>query len=115
MTKIQWIVRVGGAACWFWVLVSSCATPSGTPPPGRDTVFISRMQFHPSVLYVNKWDTVVWVNNDLVAHDVTPLPTGSWTSDTIPPGGAWEKEISGDIDYHCSIHPAMKAKVIVRP
>lgn len=100
----------------IFLLLYSCS-PSGsetTTPPATDTVIISGMKFHPEELYVNKWDTVVWINQDLVAHDVTAFPGKEWTSDTIAVDHSWKKEIGKSINYFCSIHPTMKGKVILR-
>lgn len=80
--------------------------------PAVDTVKISMMKFNPSVLYVNKGDTVVWINNGLVDHNVTELKTQAWTSDTIHVGQTWKKAITDSFDYFCTIHPTlMKGKI----
>lgn len=89
-------------------------SPSGAPPPVTDTVTISRMAFHPAELYVNKWDTVVWINQDMVDHDITQFPGRGWSSDTLKPGEAWKTVVGADDDYFCSIHPTMKGKLMVR-
>jgi plastocyanin len=95
-------------------MLASCQPSGNGVAPARDTVIISDMKFHPEELYVNKWDTVVWVNRDIVSHDVTAFPGKEWTSDTLPSGHSWEKEADGTFDYFCSIHPTMKGKVIIR-
>lgn len=40
-------------------------------PRAMDTVIIKGMAFSPSELRVHKGDTVVWINEDIVAHNVT--------------------------------------------
>src|SRR5690606_35917521 len=48
--------------------------------PKIDTIEIIQMQFRPAVLNVRKGDTVIFVNNDIVAHDATEIANRSWTS-----------------------------------
>lgn len=90
--------------------------PSGNTAeaPGTDTVYIRQMQFQPAEIYINKWDTVVWINEDLVSHDVTAFPDKAWTSDTILPNASWKSVFGKNADYFCSVHPTMKGKVIIR-
>lgn len=97
-------------------MLASCqpAENGAGTAPARDTVIISGMKFHPAELYVNKWDTVVWINRDMVKHDVTAFPGKEWTSDTLAPDQSWEKEAADSFTYFCSIHATMKGKVIIR-
>jgi len=74
----------------------------------RDTVIIKMMAFNPDSLIVNKGDTIVWINQDIVAHDVSHFPDRSWHSDTLQPQDSFEKIITDSSGYFCSIHPTMK-------
>jgi plastocyanin len=77
-------------------------------------VEIKGFAFHPAVITVQAGDTVRWTNQDSAPHDAagtgwttqTPLRKGE--SDTV----TFDKP--GEYDYICSIHPNMKAKVIVK-
>lgn len=80
-----------------------------------DTVIIKNMTFTPSELQVHKGDIVIWINKDIVAHNVTDYPGNKWTSGTLARGSSWKKTIGGTFDYFCSIHPSMKGKIIVDP
>ena len=113
MTKCSRVLA-GVVAVWVTWLTASCGPAATNATPGVDTVVISSMQFHPATLYVNKWDTVEWVNQDIVGHDVTRSPDKSWTSDTILPSHSWRRVVGEDLDYFCSIHPAMKGKIVIR-
>jgi len=84
-----------------------------TNGPKTDTVMIYQMQFQPAELIVNKGDTVVWINKDLVAHNVTEDPTGSVKSDTLNTGDSFKLVPDHSFDYICSIHPTMKAQLTV--
>jgi len=78
-----------------------------------DTVFISDMKFLPNVIKVHNGDTVVWVNKDLVMHNVTELTGKGWASPPIHSGASWKMAVKQATDYHCSIHPEMKGKIIL--
>lgn len=108
----------------FGVLTSFTACKSNhnqqastsTPTAKVDTVIIKGMQFHPAELHVNPGDTIVWINKGIVAHDVTE-DSGAWSSGVgnINTNQSW-KRVAGDqgFSYHCSIHPTMKAKVVIK-
>lgn len=82
---------------------------------GPDTVIIYRMQFTPANINVKKGDTVVWINKDIVVHDVTEKDK-LWTSGNIPNDGttAFKRVADSSFDYFCSIHPTMTASVTVQ-
>lgn len=63
---------------------------------------------------VRKGDTIVWVNKDTMAHTVTG-DKGGPASQTIPAGGKYSYTFDavGTFPYHCTIHPNMKATVVV--
>jgi plastocyanin len=78
-----------------------------------DTVTIHQMQFDPAILTINKGDTVVWINKDMVDHNVTEEKNKTFYSDTISIGKSWKHSFDSSANYFCSIHPSMKGKVIV--
>jgi plastocyanin len=75
------------------------------------TVEIKDMKFVPEVLTVHKGDTVIWINKDIMAHDVTEEASKTWTSGPISAGGTWKMEINDAAGYYCSIHSVMKGKL----
>lgn len=93
-------------------IVASCTTEHQTPKV--ITVEIKDMKFSPDTITVNKGDTVLWINRDMVAHDATEVPSKAWTSGPINPGGSWKMVVTGSADYYCSIHVVMKAKIQVK-
>ena len=95
-------------------LLNSCATETEKAVPRVYTVEIKQMKFQPEVLKVQKGDTVVWINNDIVAHDVTEEPNKAWTSSVMPSGKSWSLVITKSADYYCSIHVVMKGKLVVK-
>lgn len=79
-----------------------------------DTVWMIGVKFQPETITVNKGDTIVWINKDIVAHNVTVLPNEEWTSGDIEVGGSWKMVIEESFDYYCTVHPPMKGKVEVK-
>jgi plastocyanin len=76
-------------------------------------VTIEAMQFTPAVLTVHQGDTVVWVNRDLVPHTAT-VPR-AFDSGEIAAGRSWKMiaKTKGRYDYVCTMHPTMKATLVV--
>lgn len=79
-----------------------------------DTVTIKLMQFNPSILNVKIGDTVLWINKDLVSHDVTSDKPNSFYSDTLHVGQSWKIAVKDSAGYHCSIHPTMLGKLVLK-
>jgi len=79
------------------------------------TVTIEGMKFSPEVLEVDSGDTVVWHNKDIVPHNVTAT-NQDFHSPTISPNGKWtfKPRKKGEYSYQCTLHPTMKAELIVR-
>ena len=95
-------------------LLNSCATETKKNIPKVYTVEIKQMKFQPAELVVQKGDTVVWINNDIVAHDVTEESSKAWTSSVMPVGQSWSLVVTQSADYYCSIHMVMKGKLVVQ-
>ena len=93
------------------LLISGCS--SAPDQPKTYTVEIKAMKFVPENITVKKGDTVLWINRDIMNHDVTEENTKSWTSAPIVPGASWKKVITGDDNYYCSIHVVMKGTINV--
>jgi|SRR5699024_10281336 len=79
-----------------------------------DTIIIKGMRYQPDKLTVHKGDKVIWINKDVVVHDVTDVEDESQTSGNIEIGGRYELTVNEDLNYFCSIHPTMKASIIVK-
>lgn len=83
-------------------------------PVETDTVTIAGMKFKPGEIIVPKGKKVVFINNDIVTHDVSHFPDKSWTSGPLDPGKSWEKTFDDSTTYFCSIHPTMLGKVDIK-
>jgi plastocyanin len=103
--------------CIFLVLfLASCHSNNNNLVEKKyhaDTVVIRQMQFDPAIVTINKGDTVVWINKDMVDHNVTEEKSKTFYSDTIRVGKSWIHAFDSSAKYFCSIHPSMKGKVIV--
>ena len=75
------LIKVSGKSlCLFFLVLFfiSCNTSdkkTAKNTPSVDTVVIKQMQFFPAELHVNIGDTVIWINNDIVDHNVTEEKT----------------------------------------
>ena len=81
--------------------------------PELHTIEISEMKFHPDQINVHKGDTVIWKNNDMVAHCITEENTKAWTSSKVPAGASWKMVVNASSNYFCAIHQVMKGKITV--
>jgi plastocyanin len=77
------------------------------------TVVIEGMRFSPDSLTVERGDKIVWVNKDLVAHTATAA--NAFDSHEIAPQSSWTyvARKPGHYAYVCTLHPTMKATLIV--
>ena len=82
--------------------------------PKTHTVTIEGMRFQPEILTVERGDTIVWVNKDLVPHTATSR-AGNFDSMLIEADKSWKYTVrkKGDFAYICTFHPTMKAMLQV--
>ncbi len=93
---------------------ASCSNRTDTPVHKVYTVEIKQMQFQPAELTVQKGDTIIWINRDIVQHDVTEEKSKAWTSSPLLTGQSWTLVATENADYYCSIHQVMKGKLLVQ-
>jgi len=77
-----------------------------------DTVQIKAMKYIPDEITVHAGDTIVWINRDTIAHDVTEV-NKKWASPTLAPNQSWKMAVTESANYYCTIHVGMKGKIIV--
>jgi len=79
------------------------------------TVRIEDFAFKPGNLEVPVGASVTWTNEDSAPHDAT-AKNGNWKTDRLSEGDSdtLTFDAAGAYDYYCSIHPSMKARLIVR-
>lgn len=78
-------------------------------------VDIENFSFIPSELKIREGETVVWTNRDFAAHTIISDSGNELSSATLTKGKVSSHIFSstGTFEYHCGIHPSMKAKIIV--
>lgn len=72
--------------------------------------------FKPSELVIGKGETVTWTNRDYASHSVTSDSGKELDSGLLSRGQSYSHKFNeaGTYPYHCSPHPSMKGKIIVK-
>ena len=128
------LLIIGVSGYYFITNQNSNATPSNTPTVSNNptnnispdsnntnttvsnvTVDIKNFSFNPSPLTIKVGTKVTWINNDNVPHTVTSDSGSLLNSPTLSPGQSFSFTFtkSGTENYHCTIHPMMKSKIVV--
>ena len=115
MKRLYWLVALPAIiGCNAGTAKTDGDTETGNRhQPARHLVEIAQMKFNPSVLKANEGDSIVFVNRDIVVHDVTEEKDKAWSSQALSPGAAWVLIADKTVSYYCSIHPVMKGEIIV--
>jgi plastocyanin len=76
---------------------------------------IDNFAFIPARLEVSPHTRLIWTNADSAPHTVVSTKH-VWTSDTLDTNGHFARTFSkiGTFPYYCSIHPFMRATIIVK-
>ncbi|NGY61938.1 cupredoxin family copper-binding protein [Lentzea sp. NEAU-D13] len=89
---------------------------STAPATGAEThsIPIAQHQYQPASMTVRVGDVVTWTNQDQAPHDVA---AGTFRSPMLSTGQSWSYTFTqpGTFDYVCSIHPDMRARIVVQP
>ncbi len=88
----------------------------GTAAGGGGTeVSMKDIKFAPESITVGAGDTVTWVNDDSVGHDVTGDNFKSGDPGAMQSGDTYAHafEKAGTFDYVCTVHPGMEGSVTV--
>ena len=98
---------------------SASSAPSAAAPAassGGGAVAIIDFAFQPASIPVAKGTTVTWTNTGATAHTVT-ADDASFDSGNVDVGKMFTTtaNTAGTIAYHCTIHPQMKATIVVAP
>lgn len=116
------LLKIYGSAMLLSLLLLSCnsnnksadeSTAVEATQPKSDTVIISEMKYNPDNISINKGDTIVFINNDIVSHDVTE-ENKAWTSSELKVGDVWKTIPDKSANYFCSIHLVMKGAFTVK-
>ena len=104
----------GGTTTGSGTPTSSGTTTTVTIPVGART--LTTTAFVPNPVTVKVGDSIMWVNNDSIAHTSTANNGTAFDSGTIAPGGSFKTTLTtaGTFAYHCAFHPGMVGTVTVQ-
>jgi plastocyanin len=101
----------GGAALPLWAAVAR----RDVPPPGRFEITMTPESYRPADLTVQRGDTVVWRNTDIVVHTASSR-SGAFDSGRIKAGEQfrWVPATAGVFPYICTKHRQMRGTLTVK-
>ena len=77
-------------------------------------VTINNNAFSPANVIIKKGTTVVWTNNDAMAHTVTADKDGPASPELKQSASYTDTFITaGTFEYHCSLHPQIRGVITV--
>ena len=103
------------------LLIAGCGSSSKahavSPPPGGTAhVSMKVLEFTPAAIGARVGQRVVWRNDDTSPHNVTYVSGPRFKSSrTLKPGATFSLKVTspGTIHYVCTLHPWMKATIVV--
>jgi plastocyanin len=95
---------------------STYDTGGGQTQPSQNTVIISNFAYSPATITISVGDTIIWRNDDNVGHTVTSDSGSELDSPLLSKGDTYMHvfNTAGSYPYHCTVHPSMKAAVVVQ-
>lgn len=80
-----------------------------------DTVVIKGFKFGPSTITISAGSSVTWENQDSSIHTATS-DEGTWDTGQMANGESKTVTFAnpGTYSYHCTLHPGMTGKVVVK-
>jgi len=114
----------GPALAALALMIAGCGSGSATATPraansgGAPQVVMKVLEFTPTTVEARVGQTVEWTNDDSSPHNVTYMSGPRFRSSrTIPPGAKFSIRVTvpGTIHYFCSLHPWMRATIVVSP
>jgi len=107
------------------LLLGACSGDESSPTSSNNggggqapnTVDISNFAFAPQSITVAAGTEITWTNKDAAPHTVTSDDGKFASSGNLAQGETYKVTFTtaGTYPYHCEIHPAMTATVIVNP
>jgi plastocyanin len=120
------ILALAAAGCGGSDLASQSATSSTTSTTTSTTdtggtvrVVMRSLDFNPTSVKARVGQRVIWTNDDATAHNVTYVSGPRFRSSRrlLGPGARFSFNLTeaGTIHYVCTLHPWMKATIVVAP
>ncbi len=105
--KYKWIYLVIMA-----MALVACSSSMEEKKSTSQLVEIRGMQFVPDVVNAAKGDTIIFINQDILVHDVTE-DDKAWRSDSMVTGQSFQLIATKSEGFFCSLHPTMKGQILV--
>jgi plastocyanin len=108
-------LALGLAACGGSGSSGGQAASSAACPSGAVTIHMKDVQFSPNTATAKAGETVCWVNDDSVDHDVVADSGASFKSLLFGKGKTFTTKVDkpGTVKYECTIHPGMTGEIKV--
>jgi amicyanin len=77
---------------------------------------MKNLAFSPATIHAKVGQTIHWTNQDTPPHNVTYVSGPKFTSSsTLDTGATFSLKLTqaGTIHYYCTIHPFMRATIVV--
>jgi plastocyanin len=124
MRACGWILPVAALLVAGCGSSSSSGTTTTTPvasAPGDSggivQIVMVSLDFSPTAVHARVGQQVLWKNEDSSPHNVTYVsgPKTRSSRPIMPPGATFSIRLTepGTIHYYCTIHPWMKATIVV--
>jgi len=102
-------------------LAAGCGSDAEEPaapaaPAGANQVGMKDLQFVPKDITVKAGETITWINQESVPHNVVNAQEGEQPrSELFDEGGTYQftPQRPGRISYVCTIHPGMEGTITV--
>jgi plastocyanin len=88
------------------------AAAAGGGGAAAPVVRMENIAFVPATLTVDRGTEVLFDNKDVAPHTVT-APRAGIDSGTLGPGKSFRLVVNQPLDYVCTIHPSMTAKILL--
>ncbi|MGH7500876.1 MAG: cupredoxin domain-containing protein [Longimicrobiales bacterium] len=90
-------------------------TTQGEAAATGSEIVMQNLAYGTTTLEIQRGTTVTWINRDNVQHTVTS-DDGTFDSGLVDGGARWSHTFNeaGSFPYHCTPHPFMRARIIVR-
>jgi plastocyanin len=106
--------RLAGTAAMVLCMSASAGFAITAVAATTHTIAMDGTRFIPETLTVQRGDRVTWLNKDPFPHTATA--DGTFDSKSIAAGHSWSyvARKSGEFAYVCTLHPGMKATLVVQ-
>lgn len=94
---------------------AGCAAPVDSTPGGSPIIHVVDYDFVPTSACIAAGTTVTWRNDGLQTHSAK-ADGGAWDSPLLANGATFTTTLTtaGTATYYCTVHPFMKARVVVQ-